>query len=165
MFGYGWKAARFAFAFLLLYFIFFFYLSRDFWLFYQCTINTSKISDGQCTPMGLVHCSQDPQTLFFGYFFIKNGSHSTIHTFKNYFATMFSVFSKISGIQLDTVLYQCEFHDWMGTRQFKQASLVNKWYPNTLWIGNIYLLSSGHINLTQKIPQKPHQLSPKMKIT
>ena len=26
-------------------------------------------------------------------FFIKNGSHGTIHTFKNYFATVFSVFS------------------------------------------------------------------------
>ena len=24
---------------------------------------------------------------------IKNGSHGTIHTFKNYFATVFSVFS------------------------------------------------------------------------
>ena len=26
-------------------------------------------------------------------FFIKNGSYDTIHTFKNYFATVFSVFS------------------------------------------------------------------------
>ena len=33
----------------------------------------------------------------------KNGSHSTIHTFKNYFATVFSVFSKISGIQTDPI--------------------------------------------------------------
>ena len=32
---------------------------------------------------------------------IKNGSHGIIHTFKNYFATMFSIFSKISGIQMD----------------------------------------------------------------
>ena len=30
---------------------------------------------------------------------IKNGSYSTIHIFKNYFATVFSVFSKISCIQ------------------------------------------------------------------
>ena len=29
----------------------------------------------------------------------KTGSHDTIHTFKNYFVTVFSVFSKISGIQ------------------------------------------------------------------
>ena len=30
---------------------------------------------------------------------IKNGSHGTIHIFKNNFATVFSVFSKISCIQ------------------------------------------------------------------
>ena len=47
----------------------------------------------QCTPMGLVHYSRDPQTLLFSNFFIKNGSHGTIHTFKNYFATVFSIFS------------------------------------------------------------------------
>ena len=29
----------------------------------------------------------------------KNGSYGTIHTFKNYFATVFSVFNKISCIQ------------------------------------------------------------------
>ena len=40
-----------------------------------------------------VHCSWDPQTSFFSNFFIKNRSHGTIHTFKNYFATVFSVFS------------------------------------------------------------------------
>ena len=45
----------------------------------------------------------DPQTSFFNNFFIKNGSHDTIHTFKNYFVTVFSVFSfsKISSIQTD----------------------------------------------------------------
>ena len=31
-------------------------------------------------------------------FFIKNGSHDTIHTFKNYFTIVFSIFS---GIQMD----------------------------------------------------------------
>ena len=35
----------------------------------------------------------DPQTSLFSNFFIKNRSHGTIHTFKNYFATVFSVFS------------------------------------------------------------------------
>ena len=29
--------------------------------------------------------------------------------------------------QIDIVLCQCEFHDWMGTGRFNQASLVNKW--------------------------------------
>ena len=33
------------------------------------------------------------QTSFFTKTFIKNGSHSTIHTFKNYFVIMFSIFS------------------------------------------------------------------------
>ena len=33
------------------------------------------------------------QISLFSNFFIKNGSHSTIHTFKNYFATVFSVFN------------------------------------------------------------------------
>ena len=35
----------------------------------------------------------NPQISFFINFFIKNGSHGTIDTFKNYFATVFSVFS------------------------------------------------------------------------
>ena len=35
----------------------------------------------------------DPQITLFNNFFIKNGSHGTIYTFKNYFATVFSVFS------------------------------------------------------------------------
>ena len=45
----------------------------------------------------------DPQISLFNNFFIKNGSHGTIYTFKNYFATVFSVlsFSKISPIQTD----------------------------------------------------------------
>ena len=45
----------------------------------------------------------DPQTSLFSNFFIKNEFHDTIHTFKNYFATVFSVFnfSKISSIQMD----------------------------------------------------------------
>ena len=36
--------------------------------------------------------------LFFNRIFIKNRSLDTIHTFKNYFVTVFSVFSKINGI-------------------------------------------------------------------
>ena len=43
--------------------------------------------------MGPVHYSQDPQTSFFSKIFIKNGSHGTIYTFKNYFVAVFSVFS------------------------------------------------------------------------
>ena len=47
----------------------------------------------QCFPVGPVYYLWDPQTSFFNKTFIKNGSYSTIHTFKNYFATVFSVFS------------------------------------------------------------------------
>ena len=35
---------------------------------------------------------RDPQTSLFSNFFIKNRSHGTIHTFKNYFATVFFSF-------------------------------------------------------------------------
>ena len=48
----------------------------------------------QCTPMGPMHCLRDPQTSLFSNFFIKNGSHGIIYTFKNYFAKVFSVISK-----------------------------------------------------------------------
>ena len=42
----------------------------------------------------LQHYPRVPQTPLFSIVFIKNGSGSTIHTFKNYFAKVFSVFSK-----------------------------------------------------------------------
>ena len=45
------------------------------------------------TLVGLVHCSLDSQISLFSNFFIKNGSHGTIHLFKNYFVIVFSVFS------------------------------------------------------------------------
>ena len=69
----------------------------------------------------------DPQITLFSNFFIKNRSHGTIHTFKNYFATVFSVFSF----------------------QFQQ----NKFYPNTLFIYRqnfcilFFLMSSTFGNL------------------
>ena len=79
-----------------------------------------------CLLVGLVHCAWDPLpflkqnfhwnctvqwvpctihglTNFFSYkTFIKNETHGIIHTFKNYFTTVFSIFSKISGIQADS---------------------------------------------------------------
>ena len=56
-----------------------------------------------------VHCSQISQITLFSNFFIKNTSHSTIYTFKNYFATVFSVSVKISSIQIDplSLLFSC----------------------------------------------------------
>ena len=53
--------------------------------------------------MGPVNNIQDPQTSLFSNIFIKNESYGTIYTFKNYFVTVFLVFSfnKISSIQTD----------------------------------------------------------------
>ena len=48
-----------------------------------------QFSHEQCTRILFM----DPQISLFNNFFIKNWSHSTIHTFKNYFATIFSVFN------------------------------------------------------------------------
>ena len=52
-----------------------------------------------------VNCEQytyalfmDPQIPLFSNFFIKNGSHGTIYTFKNYFTIVLSVSAKISSI-------------------------------------------------------------------
>ena len=47
-----------------------------------------------------MHCSWDPQPLY-SKKKIKNRFHGTIHTFKNYFATVFLVFNKINCIQTD----------------------------------------------------------------
>ena len=51
--------------------------------------------------MGPVHYSWDLQTSFFlkKKTFIKKEFYDTIHTFKNYFAIVFSIFNKISVIQ------------------------------------------------------------------
>ena len=55
-------------------------------------------------PVGLVFMG--PVNMEFSKFCFKTGSHDTIHTFKNYFATIFSAisfqFSIISGIQIDS---------------------------------------------------------------
>ena len=40
-----------------------------------------------------ISAHSNPQISFFSNFFIKNGSHGTIYTFKNYFATVISAIS------------------------------------------------------------------------
>ena len=62
------------------------------WIVHLCTRFFFFFFTFLCTPMGLVYYSQDPYTLLFSNFFIKNRSHGTIHTFKNYFATVFFSF-------------------------------------------------------------------------
>ena len=56
----------------------------------------------------LVYYSWVSKTSLFSHFFIKNGSYGTIHIFKNYFTTVFSVFNfnKISSIQTDPIILQ-----------------------------------------------------------
>ena len=94
------STSTFTFSTLCVFGFFFFFQSRSCWHF-NCE---------QCT------CAlfTDPQTPLFINFFIKNGFHSIIHTFKNYFATVFSVFSF----------------------QFQQ----NKFYPNKPLKWNFYTL-------------------------
>ena len=45
-----------------------------------------------CFLVGSVYCSWDLQVFFFNKNNFKTGSHDTIHIFKNYFTTVFSVF-------------------------------------------------------------------------
>ena len=73
--------------FFLRFFFFFFSPSRSCWPSLLWAVLT-------CTVHG-------PINYIFSNFSIKNVSHSTIYTFKNYFATVFSVSVKISSIQMD----------------------------------------------------------------
>ena len=67
-------------------FFFFFFVCPRFWVGDKVTVHTLFM---------------EPTTTLFRKKYIKNESHDTIHTFKNYFAIVFSVFSKISCIQTD----------------------------------------------------------------
>ena len=59
------------------------------------------VQETKCTIYALfTHCSWDPQSLY-SEKKIKNGSHGTIHTFKNYFTTVFSILSNINCIYMD----------------------------------------------------------------
>ena len=53
----------------------------------------------------------------FGHFFIKNGSHGTIHIFKNYFAIIFSIFSKNKLYPNGPLMTKC--HNRLGFLTFK----------------------------------------------
>ena len=58
-----------------------------------CSLNSNRKCWLFCSKQCISVLFMDPQIPLFSNFFIKNGSHGTIYTFKNYFATMFSVFS------------------------------------------------------------------------
>ena len=78
-----------------LHFSFFFIFYFNFFLFQPHYLTNSIVNSAR------MHCLWIPQNPLFNYFFIKNGSYNTIYTFKNYFATVFSVSVKISSIQTD----------------------------------------------------------------
>ena len=63
-----------------------------FLIFFICSIRTCWFFYGK---QYIYVLFTDPQILLFSKFFIKNGSHGIIYTFKNYFSTVFlvSVFS------------------------------------------------------------------------
>ena len=91
---FGFTFARLCFHFSAFSFFFIFFFSRSCWLFFH----------EQCISVGPVHYLRDLQISFFSNFFIKNGFYRTVHTFKYYFAIIFSIFSKISYIQIDLIL-------------------------------------------------------------
>ena len=91
MFGSGWIFLRLAFC-VFFFSFFFFWCTRFSFLETKCTVYVLFM---HC--LRIVHGTHN--------YYIqgkKNGSHRTIHTFKNYFATVFLVFSKISCIQTDS---------------------------------------------------------------
>ena len=84
-----------------------------FFLFFESKYLTFSMNSAWCALF------TDPQILLFSNFFIKNRSHDTIHTFKNYFATVFFSFSfqlypngpldlRISSSRLSFYFFECK---------------------------------------------------------
>ena len=96
---------RFQAAFCSFFFFFFFFFSRVLGYCSYCSMNSNRKYWLSAVNSVHMHCLRIHKFHFLSIFLIKNGSHITNHTFKNYFATVFSVFSF----------------------QFQQ----NKFYPNT----------------------------------
>ena len=106
----------FAFAFFPFFFFFFVHMFVSLrLLFMYCSVNSSRklwlfyfffqpISAHRALFM-------DSQISLFSNFFIKNGSHGTIHTFKNYFTTIFFSFqfSAVSKRTLNVTLNKNDF--------------------------------------------------------
>ena len=73
-----------------------------FFFFFSACMNSNRtihaheftIQETKCTVHALfTHCLRDPQPFYSEKIYIKNEPHGTIHTFKNYFVIVFSVFS------------------------------------------------------------------------
>ena len=97
------------------FFSFFFFFGTRLWdlrlLFMHCSMNSSyKVWLFYFFQPISTHCAlfMDPQILLFSNFFIKNRSHGTIYTFKNYFATVFFSF------QFQFLVFSCIQTDSYG---------------------------------------------------
>ena len=67
-----------------------------FFFFWEKRVSVAKCSSSKSCALFM-----GPTNFFLNKTFIKNVSHGTIHTFKNYFTTMFLIFNKINDIQTD----------------------------------------------------------------
>ena len=112
--------------------VFSFFPFSFFFLFQPAIVDKSTVNNAP------VHCLWVPQITLFNNFFIKNGFHSTIYKFKNYFAIVFSVsvfnFSK-------NKLYP-NGHIWFlpfeGTRHVAKILKTNseRWQEVCIWKNN-----------------------------
>ena len=94
------RAFAFQLFFLLFYFLYHAYQANFFLLFIHCCGYCSWIIAAKFD----FFSTFSAQISLFSNFFIKNGSHDTIHTFKNYFTTIFFSF-QFSAVSKQT-LYQ-----------------------------------------------------------
>ena len=75
------------------FFFFFFFFFHAFWQ-NAVTVQWIVTANVDFLPQTVHYVLfMDPQISLFSNFFIKNGSHGTIYTFKNYFATVISAIS------------------------------------------------------------------------
>ena len=77
-----------------------------------------------------------PRNFFFNKIFIKNRSHYTIHTIKNYFTTVFSLlnhFLKLWRFKLFYFLYSTQL-SWLVSEGVCGVSLCQKHFPSPLCV-------------------------------
>ena len=97
MHSFGLGVCVYKFAFFGFFFFFFFHAFQEvMWLLFM---NNSR--DFSTVNSASVYYSWTHKFHFLAIFFIKNEFYSTIHIFKNYFVTVFSISIKISSIQTD----------------------------------------------------------------
>ena len=96
--------------------------------------------------VGLVYCLREPQISLFSNFFIKNRSHGTIHTFKNYFITVFSIFNFQFSVSAIINLIQTDpkcvtMQPWVSNSLFLPSFTV------IIHISLIFIADTAHVNM------------------